>query len=183
MVATLDISLGIKLSFKSATGATSRYGKLGNLDRIVVAHGRTKGGVEDPLNQGFQWTEGNGASVQFAGGDNDTKYHISTRLHAPLSTSSAARSDERLPQDLHGLRAAFRVDRAELEDGCFLTAGVGAAATVWPVDDASKLSGGRYFIGDADHRGACAACRRGDPGHVQRGYEASTPGPGRLAPA
>ena len=58
----------------------------------------------------------------------------------------------------------------DLQDGCFLTAGVGTSDTTWTVDDTSKLTGGRYFIGtptleeriqllsvvsaNADHRGA-----------------------------
>ena len=78
IVASLDITLGIRIEFKSATGATSRYGKLGNLDRVFVACGRTLGGVDqNGAGQGFYWTEENGANVVFAGGDNDTAYHVS----------------------------------------------------------------------------------------------------------
>ena len=178
IVATLDISLGIKLSFKAATGATSRYGKLGNLDRIVVAHGRTKGGVEDPLNQGFQWTEGNGASVQFAGGDNDTKYHISIPFNALTDKNSASVPTSNCRKIYMVFAPRFESTEAELQDGCFLTAGVNAAATVWSVDDVSQLTGGQYFIGDAtnEERLLLVATATGQV-TVQRGYEGTTARP------
>jgi hypothetical protein len=91
IVASLDITLGIHIEFKSATGAMSRYGKLGNLDRVFVACGRTLSGVDqNGVGQGFYWTEDNGANVVFAGGDNDTKYHVS--LNFAALTDSLARA-------------------------------------------------------------------------------------------
>jgi hypothetical protein len=56
--------------------AMSRYGKLGNLDRVFVARGRTLAGVPVGSGQGFQWTAGSGATILFANGDNTTKYHV-----------------------------------------------------------------------------------------------------------
>ena len=41
----------------------------------------------------------------------------------------------------------FEQVETELEDGCFLTAGVGPTDTTWNVDESSKLTGDRYFIG------------------------------------
>ena len=35
----------------------------------------------------------------------------------------------------------------DLPDGCFLAADVGKSDATWTVDDTSKLTGGRYFIG------------------------------------
>ena len=69
----------------------------------------------------------------------------------------------------------FEATEAELQDGCFLTAGVNAAATVWSVDDVSQLTGGRYFIGDAanEERVLLVATATGQV-TVQRGYEGTT---------
>ena len=49
---------------------------------------------------------------------------------------------------------ALRFENVEhdLQDGCFLTADVGASDTTWVVDDTSKLTGGRYFIGTSEER-------------------------------
>jgi hypothetical protein len=41
----------------------------------------------------------------------------------------------------------FEQAETELEAGCFLTAGVAPADTTWSVDNSSKLTGDRYFIG------------------------------------
>jgi hypothetical protein len=173
--ASLDISLGLRITFKTATGITSRYGKLGNLDRIFVAHGRTKGGVVDPLNQGFQWTEGNGASAPFAGGDNDTKYHINLDF-ATLKDKTGAAIPMNTCRKIYMVFAPrFEAAEAELQDGCFLRAGVNTVATVWSVDDASQLSGGRYFIGDSasEERVLLVSTGTGQV-TVQRGYEGTT---------
>ena len=59
-----------------ASGTMSRYGKLGNLDRVFLAHGRTLSGVPVGSGQGFQWSAGSGTSLLFANGDNNTKYHV-----------------------------------------------------------------------------------------------------------
>ena len=70
----------------------------------------------------------------------------------------------------------FEATEAELQDGCFLTAGVDTVATVWSVDDVSQLTGGRYFIGDAanEERVLLVATDTGQV-TVQRGYEGTTP--------
>ena len=43
----------------------------------------------------------------------------------------------------------FEIVEEALEDGCFLTSDVGPGDTTWSVDERRKLTGGRYFIGDA----------------------------------
>ena len=55
IVASLDITARHPSSSSRApAGATSRYGKLGNLDRVFVACGRTLGGVDqNGVGQGF----------------------------------------------------------------------------------------------------------------------------------
>ena len=104
---------GITLTFVLGTGATSRYGKLGNLDRVFVAHGRTLAGVPVGSGQGFQWTAGSGATLLFANGDNNTKYHVTLDFtQTLLDKNRRGGSDERLPEDVHGLRAAIRERRA-----------------------------------------------------------------------
>ena len=67
---------GITITFVLASGTTARYGKLGTLDRVFLAHGRTLAGVPVGSGQGFQWTAGSGASLQFTNGDNNAKYHV-----------------------------------------------------------------------------------------------------------
>jgi hypothetical protein len=52
----------ITLTFVTASGSAARYGKLGNLDRVFLAQGRTNGGVPVGSGQGFEWSAGNGAN-------------------------------------------------------------------------------------------------------------------------
>ena len=54
---------GITITFVLASGSTHRYGKLGNLDRVFLAHGRTLAGAPVGSGQGFQWTAGSGARL------------------------------------------------------------------------------------------------------------------------
>lgn len=176
--ASLDISLGIRISFKTATGSTSRYGNLGSLDRVFVARGRTNGASVDTLNQGFQWTEGNGASAQFEGGDNDTKYHISLDF-ATLKDKTGAAIPMNTCRKIYMVFAPrFEAAESELQDGCFLRAGVDAAGPVWSVDDVSQLSGGRYFIGDsADEERVLLVSTATGQVTVQRGFEGTAARP------
>jgi hypothetical protein len=79
---------GITLTFVVNTGTTARNGRLGNLDRVFVAHGRTSGGVPVGSGQGVQWTAGSGTSIQFANGENNTKYHVTLRSTSRSSCST-----------------------------------------------------------------------------------------------
>ena len=135
-------------------------------------------------NQGFQWTAGNGASAQFAGGDNDTKYHVTLDFTAELRD----RINVVVPMtDCRKIYMVFapRFEQAEteLQDGCFLTASVAPADTTWNVDDSSKLTGDRYFIGSATAEERVRLVSIASPTQitVERGYQSSTPAPGRAA--
>ena len=162
---------GVAITFVVATGPTSRYGTLGNLDRVFLAHGRTLAGVEVG-GQGFQWTAGSGASVRFTGGDNDTKYHISLNFAALTDKIGRAVPMNDCRKIYMVFAPRFEAAEAELQDGCFLSAGVDDAATVWAVDDVTQLSGGRYFIGDSasEERVLLAQTSTGQI-TVLRGYE------------
>ena len=166
---------GLILRFLAATGATSRYGKLGNLDRVFLAHGRTLGGVPQSTGQGFLWTDGSGTSVQFAGGDNDTKYHISIPFTALQDKNNATVPTSTCRKIYMVFAPRFEATEAELQNGCFLAAGVDTVAAVWSVDDVSQLSGGQYFIGDSanEERVLLVATDTGQV-TVQRGYEGTT---------
>src|ERR1039457_1574167 len=170
---------GITLTFVLGTGATARYGKLGNLDRVFVAHGRTLAGVPDGSGEGFQWAAGTGATILFANGDNNTKYHVTLDFTQTLLDKSGAAvpmSDCRKMYMVFAPR--FENVEQNLQDGCFLTAGVGATNTAWTVDDSSQLTGGRYFIGTPtfEERIQLLSVVSGTQITVARGFEASTPG-------
>jgi len=170
---------GIALTFVLGTGAAARCGKLGNLDRVFVAHGRTLAGVPVGSGQGFQWTAGSGATLLFAHGDNNTKYHVTLDFTQTLLDKLGAvvpMSDCRKMYMVFAPR--FENVEQDLQDGCFLTAGVGTANTSWTVDDTSKLTGGRYFIGTptSEERIQLLSVASGTQITVARGFEASTPG-------
>ena len=170
---------GITLTFVLGTGATARYGKLGNLDRVFVAHGRTLAGVPVSSGQGFQWTAGSGSSFMFANGDNDTKYHVTLDFTQTLLDKVGAvvpMSDCRKMYMVFAPR--FENVEQDIQDGCFLTAGVSASDTAWTVDDSSKLTGGRYFIGapTSEERIQLLSVVSGTQITVARGFEASAPG-------
>jgi hypothetical protein len=63
-------------------------------------------------------------------------------------------------------------------DGCFLATNVSASNTIWSVDDISKLTGGRYFVGDGTTEERILL-GQALPGQitVTRGYESTTPQP------
>ena len=166
---------GVAITFVVATGTTSRYGTLGNLDRVFLAHGRTLAGVEVG-GQGFQWTAGSGANVRFTGGDNDTKYRISLNFAAITDKISRTVPTNDCRKIYMVFAPRFEATEAELQDGCFLTAGVDTVAAAWSVDDVSQLTGGRYFIGDPanEERVLLLATDTGQV-TVQRGYEGTTP--------
>lgn len=157
------------------------YGKLGNLDRILVTQGRTIGGIPD-AQQGFNWTAGAGYAPRFTGGDNTIKHRIyidPTRIDAPLKDK---RGRVVPMNDCRKIYMVFapRFERTEeqLEDGCFLTAPVNAGDTTWQVNDSSKLSGGRYFIGTPtdEERVLLTTVDSTTQIQVTRGFEGSTAG-------
>ncbi len=100
---------GITITFVLASGTTSRYGKLGNLDRVFLAHGHTLGSVPVGSGQGFQWSAGREPASCLR---TVTTTRSTTRLHADFAGQERrGRSDERLPEDVHGLRSATRERR------------------------------------------------------------------------
>ncbi|MDQ2925813.1 MAG: hypothetical protein M3R43_09695 [Acidobacteriota bacterium] len=145
----------------------------------IVAHGRTLGGVPVGSGQGFKWSAGSGASLLFANGDNNTKYHVTLDFTQPLLDKLGVvvpMSDCRKMYMVFAPR--FESVEQDLQDGCFLTADVGTSDTTWTVDDTSKLSGGRYFIGTPtlEERIQLLSVISATQINVARGFEASTPG-------
>jgi hypothetical protein len=65
----------------------------------------------------------------------------------------------------------------ELEDGCFLTESVGPSDTVCSVNDTSKLTGGRYYIGKSSTEERILLVSVDSPTQVtvQRGHRGSAP--------
>ena len=131
----------LTVSFRTTPLPAPRYGKLGNLDRVLVTHGHTDGG-----SQGFQWAAPGGH--RFSGGDNDTRYRISLDFTEPLIDKLGRVVPMNDCRKIYMVFAPrFELTEAELEDGCFLSSAVGGSDTTWHVDDSSRLSTGRYFIG------------------------------------
>jgi len=169
----------LTLTFVTASGSAARYGNLGNLDRVFLAQGRTLDGVPVGSGQGLEWSEGNGANLRFSGGDNNTKCHITldfTQTLLDRSSAAVPMSDCRKIYMVFAPR--FEQTEAELEDGCFLPSGVGPSDAAWQVNDSSKLTGGRYFIGtpDVEERVQLLSVDSATQIIVERGYQSSTPG-------
>ena len=163
----------LTLSFKQAPLPAARYGKLGNLDRVLVTSGHDGAG-----GQTLNWYAP-GCTYRFSGGDNDTKYRVSLDFTQPLLDKlgrAVPMNDCRKMYMVFAPR--FEQTKAELEDGCFLTAAAGPAGTVWQVDDSSKLSGGRYFIGSPTDEERVRLVSVDSPTQitVERGYQGSAPG-------
>ncbi len=134
----------LRLQFVMPALPAARYGKLGNIDRVLATSGHVDADPPDPPgSQQIEWSGGTGVTRRFSGGDNDTRYHITLDFTQPLLDKlnrTVPMSDCRKMYMVFAPR--FEITEQEFEDGCFLTAGVGASDTVWPVDDSSKLSGG-----------------------------------------
>jgi hypothetical protein len=166
------------LEFKAAAPNNSIYGKLGNLDRIVVAHGRTKDGAVDESTQGFQWTDGSGSSYRFYGGDNTIRYHVELPFGSLTDKDGNAVDATNCWKIYMVFAPRFERTEEELEDGCFLTAPVNPGDTTWQVDDTSMLTGERYFIGTPTTKERILPLTVDSPTQITvlRGYEGSTPG-------
>jgi hypothetical protein len=159
------------LTFATPPLPAARYGKLGNLDRVLVTSGHQGVG-----GQAMDWT--GLRNPRFTGGDDDTRYRITLDFTQPLLDKLGRTVPMNDCRKIYLVFAPrFEPTEQELEDGCFLTAGVGPDDTTWQVDDASKLTGGRYFIGDwaAEERLLLVSVDSASQITVQRGYESSTP--------
>lgn len=165
-------SAALVLTFATPPLPAARYGKLGNLDRVLVTSGHQGVG-----GQNMDWT--GPRNPRFTGGDNDTRYHIALDFTQPLldKLNRAVPMDDCRKMYLV-FAPRFEATEEELEDGCFLTAGVGPSDTVWQVDDSSKLTGGRYFIGTptGEERVRLLSLDSATQVTVERGFQSSTPG-------
>ncbi|MCX6624073.1 MAG: hypothetical protein NTY38_24025, partial [Acidobacteria bacterium] len=170
----------LQLQFATPAVPAARYGKLGNIDRVTVTSGHVDADPPNPPgSQQIDWFDGSGTSRRFSGGDSDTKYHITLDFTQPLLdkiSRTVPMNDCRKMYMVFAPR--FEITEQELEDACFLTAGVGPTDSVWQVDDSSKLSGGRYFIGTstAEERVRLVSLDSPTQISVERGYQSSTPG-------
>ncbi len=156
----------LRISFKPDSG----YGKLGNLDRVLATSGHQGEGQLSG-----SWSQ---KSVRFTGGDTDKKYRVALDFTQPLLDKNG----QAVPMnDCRKIYMVFapRFERIEeeLEDGCFLTADIGPADTVLQVDDTTRLTGGRYFIGGSsgEERLLLVSVDSATQITVQRGYQNTTP--------
>jgi hypothetical protein len=147
----------------------AKYGKLGHLDRVLATCGH----------QGEGQLSGNWLqrTARFTGGDTNKKYRVTLDFTQPLLDKNG----QVVPMnDCRKIYLVFapRFERIEeeLEDGCFLTADAAPGDTALQVDDSSKLTGGRYFIGDPSSEERLLLVSVDSPTQitVQRGYENST---------
>jgi len=155
----------LRISFKP----DANYGKLGHLDRVLATCGHQGAGELSG-----NWLQ---RTARFAGGDTDKKYRVRLDFTQPLLD----RNGQAVPMnDCRKIYLVFapRFERIEeeLEDGCFLTAGAAPSDTVLQVDDTTKLTGGRCFIGDPSSEERLLFVSADSPTQitVQRGYENST---------
>jgi hypothetical protein len=117
--------------------------------------------------------------MRFANGDNNTKYQIKLDFTQQLLDRNnvvVPMNDCRKTYMVFAPR--FEQAETELEDDCFLTAGVGPTDTTWQVGDSSKLTGARYFIGTPDLEERVQLLSVVSPTQitVARGYQSSAPG-------
>jgi hypothetical protein len=160
----------LTISFRTSPPPAMVYGKLGNGEIISVRSWHEGDGT-----QGI--TFGENRSLRFRGGDNDTKYHITLPLGALTDKNSNTVPTEDCRKMYMVFAPRFEIVEEALEDGCYLTAPVDPGDITWSVDDGSKLTGGRYFIGDDQHEERILLVAGGATSiQVQRGYESSTPG-------
>jgi hypothetical protein len=79
----------------------------------------------------LQWRAGSGATYRFTGGDNVIRYHIAL----PFGSLTDKLNRAVPTNDCRNIYMAFapRFERTEeeLEDGCFLVAGVRASDATW----------------------------------------------------
>ncbi|MCC6389184.1 MAG: hypothetical protein IT167_01180 [Bryobacterales bacterium] len=163
----------LTLAFRTAVLPAGRYGTLGNLDRVLVTSGHTGAG-----SQALEWYA-SGSTYRFTGGDDNTKYHVTLDFTQPLTDKQSRTVPMNDCRKIYMVFAPrFEQAEGELEDGCFLTSGVGPSDTVWAVDDSSKLSGGRYLIGSPTSEERVRLISVDSPTQitVERGYQSSTPG-------
>ncbi len=173
----------VMLTFVSPDPPSGNYGKLGNMDVLLATAGHVPLSEPfpdgyDPADdvQGFFW---DAPTARFENGDCDKRYHVTLDFTEELRDTNDAVVPMNDCRKMYMVFAPrFEQVEAELEDGCFLVDGVGPTDTVWQVDDSSRLTGGRYFIGapDAEERVRLILVDSPTQIAVVRGYQSSTPG-------
>jgi hypothetical protein len=128
----------LTIAFKTSPPPAQVMGKLGNGEIITVRSFHEGDGT-----QGV--TFGDNRSIRFSGGDNDTKYHITLPLGFLTDKNAAVFSAADCRKMYMVFAPRFEIVEQALDDGCFLTAGVGPGDTTWSVDSGAGLTGGRYF--------------------------------------
>jgi len=179
----------LTIAFKTSPPPAQVIGKLGNGEILTLRswHETVPVDAQDASYDASKdvqgVTFGANRSIRFAGGDNDTKYHISLPLGTLTDKSSQTVPTVDCRKMYMVFAPRFEIVEEALEDGCFLTAGVGPGDTIWSVDSGAGLAGGRYFIGDATSEERVLLVAGGASSiHVQRGYESSTPASWRRVP-
>lgn len=174
----------LEITFATPAPTNGRYGKLGNLDRVFVSSEHVTDDSMPPGydpsqdSQGIAWGGPNSwDSARFSGGDNDTRYRVALDFANLINKNGNRVPTEDCRKIYMVFAPRFEQTEGELEDGAFLTAGVGPGDTVWQVDGASWLRGGRYFIGtpDAEERVRLVSVDSATQITVERGYQGSTP--------
>ena len=164
-------SAALILTFATPPLPAARYGKLGNLDRVLATSGHQGVG-----GQSMDWS--GPRNPRFAGGDNDTRYRVSLDFTQPLLDKNGAIVQMNDCRKIYMVFAPrFERVEEELETGAFLTADAQPGDTVLHVDNTSALAAGRYFIGnsESEERVLLVSVDSGSQIAVQRGYENSVP--------
>ena len=182
--ASLDVAtFALVLSFKTLDAPNANYGKLGNLDVVLTTAGHIELTPEEQATlttydagldtQGFFW---DGVTRRFSGGDCDKKYRITLPFNGLTDKLGRAVPTNDCRKIYMVFAPRFERTEEELEDGCFLTAPTGESDTIWSVDDTSRLTGRRYFVGDQSNEER-VLLTQALPGQVNvlRGYEGTTP--------
>ncbi len=184
-IPTSETGARLVISFKTSPPPAPVMGKLGNGEGVTIRSWHESVAPEYQANydppydpeqdhQGISW--GANRSVRLTGGDNDSKYHISLPLGALTDKNSNLVPTNDCRKIYMVFAPRFEIVEEGLEDGCFLTAPVNPGDTTWQVDDASKLTGSRYFIGDDQNEERVLLVAGGATAiQVQRGFESSTP--------
>ena len=173
----------LTIAFKTAPPPATVFGKLGDGELLAVRsyHVTVPEDFQDesydPAKDVQGITFGTNRTIRFAGGDNDTKYHITLPLGSLTDKAAQIFSAADCRKMYMVFAPRFEVVEEALADGCFLTAPVNPGDTNWSVDGGASLTGGRYFIGDESNEERILLLAGGATSiQVQRGFESSTPG-------
>jgi hypothetical protein len=151
----------LQCTFGTQVPPSASYGPLGNMDRMALSS-----------------PGGGSITSKFQGGANTRKHHITLDFTEPLLDKLGRTVPMDNCRKMYMVFAPrFEQVEGELEVGCFLTDDVNSTDATWAVDDSSKLTGGRYYIGSAtaEERIQLIYAPSKTQIVVQRGFESSTP--------